>query len=357
MLKGDIIKGYTVLKDFTTAGGGLSKWTFAQKNGKEYFMKEFLSPKFPTKNAPGSPKSKAKKLKICEKFEAHHQSLIKEINAKCGEGGNLVFTVDFFRNETKYYKVTEKVDVASLSIQEVAALPLSKKILILKTIAHSLNVLHKAEVVHGDLKPDNVLIKQTKTGNYTAKLIDFDNSYFSSNPPEFSEDLVGDMVFYSPELAWYIKEDKRVKGEDLTTLSDIFALGLLFYQYLTGALPGFDHSKYHYACAAVQAGEVLGTNEADLPEELLQLIQEMWQLDYQKRPDVAAVFQRLKTLDLTAYTSKEPEEISTKPLGLSLKGDLKMKNPFGKTPTIPKTENPDTSNNKLRGKGLGIGKK
>lgn len=359
MLKGDIIKGYAVLKDFTTAGGGLSKWTFAQKNGKEYFMKEFLSPKFPTKNAPGSPKSKARKLKICEKFEAHHQSLIKEINAKCGEGGNLVFTVDFFRNETKYYKITEKVDVASLSIQEIATLPLPKKILILKTIAHSLNVLHKAEVVHGDLKPDNVLIKQTKTGNYTAKLIDFDNSYFSGNPPEFSEDLVGDMVFYSPELAWYIREDTRVKGKDLTTLSDIFALGLLFYQYLMGSLPDFDQSKYHYACAAVQAGETLGMPKTDLPEELLELIREMWQLDYKKRPNVESVFQRLKTLDLKDYISTDTEkrEIDKNPLGLSLKGGLKTKSTLSKITPPPKKDEPSTDSPKLRGKGLGIGKK
>ncbi len=354
MLKGDIIKGYTVLKDFTTAGGGLSKWTFASKNGKEYFMKEFLAPKYPTKNAPGSPASKAKKLKICEKFEAHHQALMKEVNEKCGEGGNLVFTVDFFRNESKYYKVTEKVDVASLSIAEIAALSLPKKVLILKTIAHSLNVLHKAEVVHGDLKPDNVLIKQTKTGNYTAKLIDFDNSYFSASPPEFSEDLVGDMAFYSPELAWYIKQDERIQGKDLTTKSDIFALGLLFYQYLTGALPDFDQERFSYAWEVVQYDEALSIRSEGLPANLVALIQEMWFKDYRKRPNVEAVFQRLKTLDLKDYA--EPEElktVATKPIGLSLKGDLKSKSDS----TPPKIKDDDSSSTRLRGKGLGIGKK
>ena len=38
MRKGDVIKGYTIVQDFTTAGGGLSKWTFATKGDKEYFI-------------------------------------------------------------------------------------------------------------------------------------------------------------------------------------------------------------------------------------------------------------------------------------------------------------------------------
>jgi eukaryotic-like serine/threonine-protein kinase len=60
MFKGEIIKGYTILQDFTTAGGGLSKWTFARKNGREYFFKEFLAPKYPTKEAPQPNSANAK---------------------------------------------------------------------------------------------------------------------------------------------------------------------------------------------------------------------------------------------------------------------------------------------------------
>ncbi|MDX2301587.1 MAG: protein kinase [Microscillaceae bacterium] len=354
MLKGDIIKGYKILKDFTTAGGGLSKWTFAQKNGKEYFMKEFLYPKYPTKNAPGSPETKARKLKACENFERHHKSLMLEINEKCGSGGNLVFTVDFFRSESKYYKVTEKVDVASLSIREISSLPLSSRVLILKTICHSLNVLHKAGIVHGDLKPDNILIKETKTHNYTAKLIDFDNSYFSGNPPEIIEELVGDMVFYSPELAGYIQEDTRIQGKDLTTLSDVFALGLLFCLYLKGSLPEFDQEKYHYACVAVRNGVRLVSAYSDLPPELNALIEKMLISDYTKRPTVAEIFDGLKSLNIQEDEDKTPTHPLNKAL---LKGGLSSKT---KESPLESSEDPPPltpSQGGLRGKGLNIGKK
>lgn len=360
MLKGDNINGYVVLQNFTTAGGGLSKWTFAKKGGKVYFLKEFLSPKYPTPDAPGSEKSKQRKLKECQKFEAHHQSLMREVNEKCGIGGNLVFTIDFFRHQTKYYKVTEKIDVASLSVAEIASLPLTNRILILKTIAHSLNVLHNAQIVHGDLKPDNVLIKMSKTGNYTSKLIDFDNSYFSGHPPEMTEDVVGDMAFYSPELALYIKEDAAIDPSDLTTKSDIFALGLLYALYLTGKMPDFDQDTHIYAGIAAIADKYISFTAEGLPDSLVDLVNNMLQTNYHKRPTIGEVFNTLKTMDVGGGASGKTAKKSS---GLSLKGNLLAKKETGRkvTPTPLPRKKLDATGEKtvggLRGKGLSIRKK
>ena len=55
MRKGDNINGYEILEDFKVAGG-MSKISFAQKGGKDYFIKEFLAPKFPLPDSPGSEK-------------------------------------------------------------------------------------------------------------------------------------------------------------------------------------------------------------------------------------------------------------------------------------------------------------
>ena len=75
MKAGDLINGYTILEDFKVVGAGLSKWTFAERGGRQFFIKEFLSPTYPDANARGSEKTKAKKRARCATFEAHHRGV------------------------------------------------------------------------------------------------------------------------------------------------------------------------------------------------------------------------------------------------------------------------------------------
>ena len=308
MKKGEVINGYTILQDFTTSGGGSCKWTFAQKNSTEYFIKEFLFPTYPVEGSPGSPKTIAEKRKQCEAFEKHHQSIIDALKGKCAEGSNLVVARDFFRWGPKYYKVTDKIDVSSLQINDIARLTCDKRIIILKTVAHSLRILHQAGIVHGDLKPDNILIKQTLAGYYTTKLIDFDSSYFSGNPPTITEEVVGDMVYYSPELGLYVQGDRSVKPTDLQLSSDIFALGLIYCQYLTGSLPDFDKKKYRYPYVAILNGESLRINI--LSDKLKSLLDSMLSKEAAKRPNIDEVFSKLKELKDTDLPTPSPDSLS-----------------------------------------------
>src|SRR4029450_8555262 len=84
------------------------------------------------------------------------------------------------------------------------------------------------------IKPSNVLVKRTELG-YTTKLIDFDSAYLTGEPPPPGE-IVGTMNYYSPELVGYIQETGPTAVE-LTQKADIFALGLIYAEYLTGAPP------------------------------------------------------------------------------------------------------------------------
>lgn len=128
MKKGDIIQGYRILEDFRVAGG-MSKVTFAERGGKEYFIKEFLSPKYPTPDSPGSEKIKEQKRKACDAFEKHHRKINELISSKVSLGGNLVYAVSFFREGASYYKVNEKIDTIGLSLTEISRLDINKIIL------------------------------------------------------------------------------------------------------------------------------------------------------------------------------------------------------------------------------------
>ncbi len=309
---GDTIKGYKIIQNFTTDNGGLSRWTFAEKDGKIFFLKEFLAPKYPKDDSPGSEKVKAQRRKRCERFEHHHKALKRAIDTSVGTSGNLVTTIDFFRHGTTYYKVTEKVDISSNKFVDISQLPIEQRILVLKTVAHSLMVLHQLNIVHGDLKPDNILIKQTKMGDYVAKLIDFDNSYFSKEPPEISDesDIVSDPVYYSPELGKYIKQDSSVIPSDLYTSSDIFALGLIYSQYLTGKLPKFS-PDCRYAWESANIGIQPHVDEKTLPDTLKKLVNNMLEIDPKKRPTIRIVFQMLKNWDKIENTEESLSKSET----------------------------------------------
>jgi eukaryotic-like serine/threonine-protein kinase len=306
---GDVLNGYRLLEDFRVVGAGLSEWSFAERGGRIFFIKRFLSPTYPEADAPGSERIKAKKRARCAAFEAHHRGIQAAMAPLTTYGGNLIATLDFFRVGAKYYKVTEKVDVSGLRTRDVAALDFPAQLVLLKTVAHSLKILHDLHIVHSDLKPSNVLIKRTELG-HTTKLIDFDSSYIVGSPPP-PEEIVGTMNYYSPELVRYIQG--TAAPEELTEASDIFALGLIYAEYLTGALPTFDPA-HHEAAIAVLHGQPLKVGPSRAPKAVSDLVERMLLPDPAARPGVAEVHSTLMALragGAPATTARAPVPIRT----------------------------------------------
>jgi len=292
---GDVVNGYLILEDFTVVGAGLSKWTFAERGGRQFFIKEFLSPTYPDDAAPGSPKTKAKKRARCATFEAQHRGMQKALAPLSAYGGNLIVTLDFFRWGAKYYKVTEKVDAEDLGAGGVAALGLRWQLVLMKSVAHSLKILHDLNIVHGDLIPSNILVKRTELG-YTSKLIDFDSSYIAGSPPPATE-IVGTINYYSPELLGYIQE-AGVTPAELGVASDVFALGLIYTEFLTGAMPPFDVARYHEAAVAVRHGETLRIPRAGVLPVLADLVDAMLLPEPGRRPTIGQVHATLMAVRL-----------------------------------------------------------
>lgn len=353
MTKDSIIHGYKILEDFKVAGG-TSKVTFAERGGKEYFIKEFLSPKYPTKDSPGSEKVKAQKRKACEEFEKHHKELNAKISSKVGTGGNIVAPIDFFREGPCYYKVTEKIDISSLTCKEISCLSMDKLLLICKSVCHSVKILHDLNIVHGDLKPDNILIKKTSAG-YSGKLIDFDDSYFTEAPPK-QDCLVGTPEYFSPEQAAYIMdENEEISGSTLTLKSDIFTLGIIFCEYLTGRKPLFD-TKYSSTWSCVADGGEIKFSGA-LSNVFEEILHKMLSLCPKDRPCIGEVFDFFKGVKgdgkimpaTVLATTSIPTSISLRGSGLGIGGM--------KTSTKEETETTSASSSlsKLRiGKGLRV---
>lgn len=278
----EVINGYRIHGSFTSENAGFCKWAFGDKGGRQYFIKEFLSPKFPLADSGLSLATIEKKKSECEKFYNQKAKVYREIQ-KC-RTGNVMIIHDFFRDGSKYYAATERVMAESLTAQNIAALSSEKKLTLVRSILYSFSEIHSRCIVHSDVKPDNILIKKTKNDFYTGKIIDFDASFFESDIPE---DIQGDQVYLAPEMRLRMMEIPV----PITTKADIFALGILFHQYWCGERPGCP-DDYDYLFEAVLDGAPISVSE-EIPETLRKQIQAMLQKEPSGRPGAAQVLQAL----------------------------------------------------------------
>ncbi|MBI1188372.1 MAG: protein kinase, partial [Alphaproteobacteria bacterium] len=252
-----LIGDYLVMQNFTTAGGGRGEWSFARKGGKVYFIKRFLSPKPVTPGQLGGAQTLERRRRRCAAFEARQNRILAALEGQLGEGGNLIAPIDFFQFEGSYYKVTEKIDSRGVTAESVHTLAPGMQLIILRSAVNSLGILHKSGIVHGDLKADNVLIRARAGGLLTAALIDFDDSYFTSEPPIPPEEFVFDPPYAAPEAFLYVLDPDPFKARALTCAADIFGLGILFHEYLTGRKPRIADAASAYVGEALIEGGAL----------------------------------------------------------------------------------------------------
>jgi|tagenome__1003787_1003787.scaffolds.fasta_scaffold20970391_3 serine/threonine protein kinase len=298
MRVGDVINGYRLVTEPTNTGGAMCMWAFAVKDRREYFIKEFLQPKWPLPESMGSEASKRQRREDCYAFEQRHNQVMSRLAdaTTAPGGGNLVTALDFFRAGTMYYKVTEKVVTASLaSLRDLAE---RDRAVIFRTLVLSIQMLHRKDIVHGDLKPTNILIQRvTGSALHTAKLIDFDDSYLSGNPPP-RDQIVGDSAYGAPEWFGYTMNDDRISAPMLTKAADIFALGLVFHQYLVNRMPAF-RAPFSAPGQAVAAGERV-TFDRELSAQLARLLDRMLAPKPGDRPTISQVFEELRHEELLA---------------------------------------------------------
>jgi len=295
---------YELAGSLTNQNAGYSVWGFGKKNGMDYFIKQFVAQKYPANDTVSSPERLQKKIKECERFEQRKIAVYQMLNEN--SDGNAVRVEEFFRIESKYYISMRKIEALPWDVAAVASLPRGEIRRLCAIIAHGIASLHKGHIVHADLKHDNVLFMKTDNGFTTAKIIDFDSSFLESDPPLAGDEIIGDLVYFSPEAC------RSIWGEEmeLTCKMDIFALGVLFHQYLTGSLPYFNTEESSYPGEAVAKGELLAVSE-NLTKDLRDLLSSMLNPDPTKRPSAVEVFCVLRRIDMTTEAVFEKESPAT----------------------------------------------
>ncbi len=233
-----------------------------------------------------------------EVYEAHDLNLGRSVALKTltAESATRRSRLDRFRTEAKavaalnhpnivhIYSVEEADGINFLTMEKVAGKPLDQVIpdggmsirdflSLASALAGAVSAAHKRGITHRDLKPANILVDQSGT----PKILDFGLAKMAQIPEDIdTEDertvmmtregaVIGSAPYMSPEQA---------RGEAIDSRTDIFSLGTVLYQALTGISPFQRKSSIESQFAVIQSEpKSLADLRLDLPQALVQLVE------------------------------------------------------------------------------------
>lgn len=160
-----------------------------------------------------------------EKFVRRFQR--EALSASSLSHPNIVEMYDVGEDNGIYYIIMEYIEGKTLKqlIKKRGGLTLSEAIDIMLQITDGISEAHNSYIIHRDLKPQNIMIKE----DGTIKITDFGIAMaLNSTQLTQTNSVMGSVHYLPPEQA---------SGKGSTIRSDIYSMGILFYELLTGTLP------------------------------------------------------------------------------------------------------------------------
>ncbi len=160
-----------------------------------------------------------------EKFVRRFQR--EALSASSLSHPNIVEMYDVGEDDGIYYIIMEYIEGKTLKqlIKKRGSITLSEAIDIMLQLTDGIAQAHDSYIIHRDLKPQNVMIKE----DGTVKITDFGIAVaLNSTQLTQTNSVMGSVHYIPPEQA---------SGKGSTIRSDIYAMGILFYELLTGSLP------------------------------------------------------------------------------------------------------------------------
>jgi eukaryotic-like serine/threonine-protein kinase len=179
-------------------------------------------------------------VKVMNRMMAQDPDAISRFNREAANASrishqNVAQVYDFGEtSEGLIYLAMEYVEGAPLTdiLQRTGALPPARAAEIVRQTGEALAVAHDMGIVHRDLKPDNIMITQARDGGDLVKVVDFGIAKANVEAQKVTKTglVIGTPEYMSPE---------QIAGDPLDGRSDIYSLGLVAFNILTGRLPFF----------------------------------------------------------------------------------------------------------------------
>lgn len=156
---------------------------------------------------------------------------------------NIVNIFDVGEEDSIYYLVMEYVDGQTLKqyIQQQSPIPIQEALEIMQQLTSAISHAHQNHIIHRDIKPQNILIDYEKN----VKITDFGIAMaLSATSITQTNSVLGSVHYLSPEQA---------RGGMANRKSDIYSLGIVMFELLTGRLPFSGESAVSIALKHLQS--------------------------------------------------------------------------------------------------------
>ena len=216
---------------------------------------------------------------------------------------NIVSVYDVSHNDDVEYIVMELIDGITLKqyLQEKSVLDPSEVMDFTIQTAKALEHAHSKGIIHRDIKPQNIML--LKDG--MIKVADFGIASLENTIEENNGETVGSVHYIAPEQA---------RGEAPDARSDIYSLGIVMYEMLTGKLPYVGNSDVEVAVKHMNTDPVTPRDIVpSIPEELERICLKAMNSNiderYQSASEMLADLEEYKAQSLAAHVLKDSEAV------------------------------------------------
>jgi serine/threonine-protein kinase len=208
---------------------------------------------------------------------AGHPNIVEVFDAGELPDGRLYLVMEFLTGKNLYEE-----------IRAAGPMEVARACRIVRSVARAVRAAHEVGIIHRDLKPDNVMLtRHAEDGEQDhVKVLDFGISAFAASEGAARLTVAG-QALGTPE---YMAPEQAL-GREATALFDIYALGVLLHEMLTGKPPFADGNAIEIMSRkAVSPAPSIHVLRGELPLRLCELVDDCLQIDPARRPASARVF-------------------------------------------------------------------